>query len=66
MRNTLFKKYLEEVVEKTNGIIQQGVEPLAVALALRSVASQCDELSIELEKKEKEQNHDKENESVNG
>lgn len=55
MRNTLFRSFIEETVKKTNEMIQNGIEPLALAMALRSMADQCDKLSAEFEQKEKEE-----------
>ena len=54
MRNTFFRRYLEEVASKTNEALQNGIEPLAIALALRGMADQCDRMALELEKQEAE------------
>ena len=55
MRNNTYRNLLNEITEKVNSAIQTGIEPLAIAMALRQMADQCDKLAEEFEKQEKEQ-----------
>lgn len=55
MRNTLYRAFLEDTTASINNAIQNGIEPLALAMALRNMADQCDKLSAEFEQKEKEE-----------
>ena len=70
MKNKTLRECANKMAELVNGYIQQGVEPLFISMVLTNMSAQCEQLAKEFEaqeeKQEKEQNHDKENESVNG
>lgn len=55
MRNTTLRSLVTDFTTQINKAIEVGIEPLAIAMALRSMADQCDKLATEFEKQEKEQ-----------
>ena len=55
MRNTEYRKIVDKVAELVNNGIQSGIEPLALATALRHYADQCDRLAEQFEKQEQEE-----------
>lgn len=61
MRNTTFRRIIEETTTRVNEGIQQGIEPLAIAMAFRQLADQCDKLAEQFEKQEAEQKEKGEN-----
>lgn len=55
MRNTVLRSYHESLITGANEAIKVGVEPYAIAIALRSIASQLDVLAKQYEMAEASQ-----------
>lgn len=52
MRNTTLRKIIDSVTKQVNEGIQNGIEPLALAMCFRQIADQCDRLAEQFEKQE--------------
>lgn len=55
MRNTTFRKTINDIASLTNEALEKGIEPLALAISLRNMADQLDRLAAQLEQKESEE-----------
>lgn len=52
MRNTKLRYTVSSIASLANEALDAGVEPLALAISLRSIADQLDRLAAQLEAKE--------------
>lgn len=55
MRNTELRKLIDSITAKVNEGIENGFEPLALAMGLWRIADSCDRLAERLEKQEQEE-----------
>ena len=55
MRNTTYRKTLDSIASLINDAIGVGIEPLALAVALRQMADQCDKLAQTFEQQEQKE-----------
>lgn len=55
MRNTVLRQFHETLVRETNKALEQGIEPYALALALRMMGNQLDSLALDYERQEASQ-----------